>query len=150
MVTATISGAIPAEFNGTRTVTVIDANTYRFSLVLSYEPGDMPPAIAAAKALTPRAIALANTTRPMSLLDASFKPIITDSATIYDEQMPTSDCPTTPCGSGQACGSDNKCYRPSFRNLRLGFTIGERATSSTNTSRGQLIEIKDQATTWLE
>jgi hypothetical protein len=86
----------------------------------------------------------------MSELDASFKPIITDSATIYDEQLALpADCTITPCNPGSSCGSDKKCYQPSFRNLRLGFTVGERVTSSLSTARGQLIEIKDRATTWL-
>ncbi len=142
----TIVGAIPPEFNGTHTITSIDANSYSFGLELSYEPGDMTPAIAAAKALTPRALALSNTTRPMSLLDATFKPLVSDIATIYDEQ--TAACGAG-CPSGQSCGSDNMCYRPSFRNLRLGFTVAERSTTSLFTARGQLIEIKDFATTWL-
>ena len=146
----TISGAVPTEYNGNRTITRIDANSYRFDLELSYEPGDVTPAIAAARALTPHAVALANTTRAMSELDATFKPIIADTASIYDEQLATpADCSVTACGTGNTCGSDKKCYRPAFRNLRLGFTIGERVTSSTSTARGQLIEIKDRATTWL-
>jgi hypothetical protein len=41
------------------------------------------------------------------------------------------------------------CYRPSFRNLRLGFTTSERPTTNNLTARGQLIEITDRATTWL-
>jgi len=149
--TITISGAVPTEYNvSNRTVTQITADSYRFGLELGYEPGNMPPAIAATRALTPRAIALANTTRPMSELDASFKPVITDSATIYDEQLASpADCTITPCNTGSSCGSDKKCYQPSFRNLRLGFTVGERVTSSLSTARGQLIEIKDRATTWL-
>jgi hypothetical protein len=149
--TITISGAVPTEYNvSNRTITRITADIYRFDLELGYEPGNMPPAIAAARALTPRAIALANTARPMSELDASFKPIITDSATIYDEQLALpADCTITPCNPGSSCGSDKKCYQPSFRNLRLGFTVGERVTSSLSTARGQLIEIKDRATTWL-
>lgn len=146
----TIAGAIPTEYNGTRTITRIDANSYWFGLELAYEPGDMPPAIAAAKALTPRAIALANTTRPVSLLDSSFKPIISDTSTIYDELMSACAATAPRCPTSQSCGSNNMCYRPSFRNLRLGFTIGERVTSSTSTARGQLIEIKDQSTTWLQ
>jgi hypothetical protein len=145
----TISGAIPPEYNGTRTITRIDANSYYFDLELSYEPGDLFPAIAAAKALTPRAIKLANTTRPMSELDAADKPFLTDNATIYDEQMAACAVSAPRCPGGQSCGSDNMCYRPSFRNLRLGFTTAERPTTTTNTARGQLIEIKDRATTWL-
>ncbi|MBK9020580.1 MAG: hypothetical protein IPL72_11445 [Sulfuritalea sp.] len=53
------------------------------------------------------------------------------------------------CPNGQRCGSDNMCYRPSFRNLRLGFTTSERPTTSNTTARGQLIEITDRATSWL-
>lgn len=146
----TIAGAIPSIYNGTFTITYIDANRYQYGLELSYEPGDVPPAIAAAKSLTPRAIALANITRPMGQLDSTFKPIVSNSATIYDEQTGACAAFTPLCPGGQACGSDNMCYRPSFRNIRLGFAIGERATTSTSTARGQLIEIKDLATTWLE
>jgi hypothetical protein len=116
---------------------------------LNYEPGDMAPAIATPKALTPRAIALANTTRPMSVLDATAKPLVSDTATIYDEQKSACAMSEPRCPTGQTCGSDNMCYRPSFRNLRLGFTTAERPTTSTTTARGQLIEINDRATTWL-
>lgn len=145
----TISGAVPTEYNGNRTITRIDSNSYRFGLELAYEPGNMTPAIAAAKALTPRAIALANTTRPMSELDATALPLVSDTATIYDEQK-SSCAPSAPlCPSGQSCGSDNMCYRPSFRNLRLGFTVAERPTTSLTTARDQLIEISGRATTWL-
>lgn len=144
--TVTISGAIPPEFNGTYAIVVIDANSYQFGRELRYEPGDSTPAIAAAKALTPRALALSNTTRPMSQLDATFKPLVSDTATIYDEQ--TVACGTG-CPSGQSCASDNMCYRPSFRNLRLGFTLAERPTASLTKARGELIEIKDFFTTWL-
>jgi type II secretory pathway pseudopilin PulG len=145
----TISGAIPVEYNGTYTVWRIDANSYSFGRELNYEPGDMAPAIATPKALTPRAIALANTTRPMSVLDATAKPLVSDTATIYDEQKSACAMSEPRCPTGQTCGSDNMCYRPSFRNLRLGFTTAERPTTSTTTARGQLIEINDRATTWL-
>lgn len=146
----TIAGAIPTEYNGTYTITRIDANSYRFGLELAYEPGDLSPAIAAARALTPRAMALANTTRPMSQLDPAFKPLVTDAVTIHDEQTNACAASAPLCPAGQSCGSDGMCYRPAFTNLRLGFTIGERVTSSTSTAREQLIEIRDQATTWLE
>ena len=145
----TISGAIPTEYNGNQTITRIDANSYYFDLELDYEPGDLFPAIAAAKALTPRAIKLANTTRPMSELDATDKAFLIDTATIYDEQMAACAVGPPRCPTGQSCGSDDMCYRPSFRNLRLGFTTAERPTTTTNTARGQLIEIRDRATTWL-
>ena len=108
----------------------------------------MAPAVAATKTLTPRATALANTTRPMSELDAAAKAYIADTATIYDEQKAACAASAPLCPNGQSCGSDNMCYRPSFRNLRLGYTLAERASSS-GTARGQLIEIKDRATTWL-
>jgi hypothetical protein len=146
----TITGAVPAEYNGTRIITRIDDNAYWFGLELSYEPGNMPPGIAAAKDLSPRATAIANTTRPMSLLYPSFKPIVTDSTTIYDTPMGACAVGEPRCPDGQSCGSDSRCYRPYFKKLRLGFTIGERVTSSTSTARGQMIEIKDQITTWLE
>jgi hypothetical protein len=151
----TIAGAIPTIYNGTRAITRIDADSYRFDLELDYQPGTMAPAVAAAKTLTPRATALANTTRPMSELypgatyPATAKPLVSNTATIYDEQMSACAASAPLCPNGQTCGSDNMCYRPSFRNLRLGFTVAERATTSTTTGRGQLIEIRDRATTWL-
>jgi hypothetical protein len=109
----------------------------------------MEPAVATAKAPTPRAIALADTTRPMSVLDAAFKPLVADTATIYDEQKSACAGSAPLCPNGQTCGADNMCYRPSFRNLRLGFTVSERPTTTLTTARGQLIEIRDRATTWL-
>lgn len=145
----TISGAFPPEYNGSRTITWLSNSQYRFGLELNYEPGDLTPAVAAAKALTPRATALANTTRPMSELDATAKAVVADTATIYDEQKAACAASAPLCPNGQSCGSDNMCYRPSFRNLRLGYTLAERPTTSTTTARGQLIEIKDRATTWL-
>jgi hypothetical protein len=41
------------------------------------------------------------------------------------------------------------CYKPSYRNLRLGFTVSERPTTNTTTARGQLVEISNRSTTWL-
>ena len=145
----TIAGAVPTNFNGIYTITRIDNDNYRFGIELNYEPGDMSPAIAAANALTPLATAIANTTRPMSELYPTAAPLIQDSITLYDEQTSACAVSAPRCATGQSCGSDNMCYRPSFRNLRPGFTIGERATTTTATARGQLIEIKNQATTWL-
>jgi hypothetical protein len=145
-----IAGAVPTEFNGTHAVTsLIDSNTYAFDLELSAQPGSMEPAVAAPKTLTPRQIALATTTRPMSVLDATFKPLVSNTTTIYDEQMAACALTGQACPNGQRCGSDNMCYRPSFRNLRLGFTTAERPTTNNLTARGQLIEITNRATTWL-
>jgi hypothetical protein len=146
--TVTIAGAIPVEYNGTYTIRWLSSSSYDFPLPLSYDPADMDPAVAAASALTPRATALANTTRPMSELDATANPLVADTATIYDEQKGACAASAPLCPNGQSCGSDNMCYQPSFRNLRLGFTVAERPSSS-GTARGQLIEIKDRATTWL-
>ncbi|MBI5110173.1 MAG: hypothetical protein HZA62_15670 [Rhodocyclales bacterium] len=145
----TISGAFPPEYNGTRTITKIDDNSYRFGLELDYEPGDMTTAVATPKALTARATALANTTRPMSELDATATAFVQDTALIYDEQMSACAGSAPLCPTGQSCGSDNMCYKPSFRNLRLGYTVSERPTTNTTTARGQLVEISDRATTWL-
>jgi hypothetical protein len=148
--TVMIANAVPTEYNNTPsnptwTITRIDADNYQFSLVKPNDPGDMSPGIAAAESLSPRAIALTTTTRPMSVLDATFKPILSDSATIYDEQLASpSDCTATPCSASASCGSDKKCYRPSFRNLRLGFTQGERASSS-GTARNQWIEFAPES-----
>ncbi len=145
-----ISGAFPPEYNVTRTITKIDDNSYYFGLELDYEPGTMTPAVATPKTLSTRAKALANTTRPMSELDATAAPFVQDTATIYDEQMSACAGTAPLCPTGQSCGSDNMCYKPSFRNLRLGFTMSERPTTNTTTARGQLIEIRDRSTTWLQ
>ncbi len=145
----TIAGAVPTEYNGTRTITYISADSYRMGIELSYEPGNLTSAIAAPKALTPRATALANTTRPMSELDATAKALVQDTATIYDEQKSACAGSAPLCPNGQSCGSDNMCYRPSFRNLRVGFTTAERPTTSLTTARDQLIEITNRSTTWL-
>jgi hypothetical protein len=144
-----ISGAFPPEYNVTRTITKIDDDSYRFGLELDYEPGTMTPAVATPKALTARATALANTTRPMSELDATANPFVQDTATIYDEQMSACASVAPLCPTGQTCGSDNMCYKPSYRNLRLGFTVSERPTTNTTTARGQLVEISNRSTTWL-
>jgi hypothetical protein len=144
-----ISGAFPPEYNVTRTITRIDNDSYRFGLELDYQPGTMTPAVATPKALTARATALANTTRPMSELDATANPFVQDTATIYDEQMSACASVAPLCPTGQTCGSDNMCYKPSYRNLRLGFTVSERPTTNTTTARGQLVEISNRSTTWL-
>ena len=145
--TVTIANAVPTEFNGTWLVTRIDSDNYRFSLPRSNDPGDMSPAIAAAKTLSARPTALSTTTRSMTSLDPTFKPLVSHSAVIYDEQ--TVACGSG-CPSGQSCSpTDNMCYRPSFRNLRLGFTAGERASSS-GTARNQWIEFeKESDPVWL-
>jgi hypothetical protein len=86
---------------------------------------------------------------PAATYPATAKPLVSHTATIYDEQKGACAASAPLCPNGQSCGSDNMCYQPSFRNLRLGFTVAERATTSTTTGRGQLIEIRDRATTWL-
>lgn len=89
-----------------------------------------------------RIAALKNTTRPMSLLDATFATTISDTPTLYD--VPTGNsCLLTPsCPVGEACGSDNMCYRPPLERIQLGFT-GSQHTSD------QQVEIQDFFTTWL-
>lgn len=84
--------------------------------------------------------AMKNTTRPMSQLYASFQPTLSDTADVFD--VPGSACGGG-CASGQACGSDNVCYRPALRNVRLGFTNSQR-------TQDQQITITDLFTTWLQ
>lgn len=148
--TVLITGAVPAEYNGNWTITKIDNDSYRFARPIAgnFNPGAMAPGVAAVKTLTPNAIALANTTRAMSQLAPSFNPTLTDTATIYDEQKAACAVSTPLCPAGQTCGSDSMCYHPAFQNLRIGFTAGERSSSS-GTSRSELIEITNRATTWL-
>lgn len=148
--TVLITGAVPSEYNGNWTITKIDNDSYRFARPIAgnFNPGAMAPGVAAVKTLTPNAIALANTTRAMSQLAPSFNPTLTDTATIYDEQKAACAVSIPFCPVGQSCGSDNMCYQPAFQKLRLGFTAGERSSSS-GTSRSELVEITNQATTWL-
>ncbi|MHB1358844.1 MAG: hypothetical protein ACYCWC_04605 [Rhodocyclaceae bacterium] len=81
-----------------------------------------------------------NTTRPMSLLNKDFAPTLQDTATLYD--VTGSSCASDPCPSGQACGSDNICYRQALRTLRPGFTGSQRTTD-------QEVRITDFFTTWI-
>lgn len=87
-----------------------------------------------------RIAALKNTTRPMSVLDATFAPKLSDTPTLYDvTSVPVSACP---CAAGQACGSDNLCYRPALEKIQLGFTGSQRTSD-------QEVTISDFFTTWL-
>ncbi|MDI6746005.1 MAG: hypothetical protein QMD17_02560 [Rhodocyclaceae bacterium] len=84
--------------------------------------------------------AMRNTTRPMSQLDVGFNPTLQDTATLYD--VASSSCAVEPCPSGQACGTDNICYRQALRTLRPGFTGSQRTTD-------QEVRISDFVTTLL-
>ncbi|MEZ5614762.1 MAG: hypothetical protein R3E35_06050 [Rhodocyclaceae bacterium] len=87
--------------------------------------------------------ALKNTTRPMSLLYPGYAATLSDTATLYDVALTSSFCDgSTPCPSGQACGSDNMCYRPALEKIQLGFTGSQR-------TQDQQVEIYDFFTTWL-
>lgn len=87
-----------------------------------------------------RIAALKNTTRPMSLLDATFAATIKDTASLYDVQE--APCSSGTCPTGQTCGSDNMCYRPALERIQLGFTGSQRSSD-------QKLEIYDFFTTWL-
>ena len=147
-----IKGAYPTEYNtpgvATVTATPVNEDTYTFPLALTNDPGNMVRAIVSAKQSSPRAQNLATTTRSMNQLDAGYKPILGNSAVIYDERTGAACGNNTPCPGGQSCGSDQLCYKPAFRNLRLGFTMGERKSTATN-ARNQLIERYESRTTWL-
>lgn len=92
-----------------------------------------------------RIAALKNTTRPMGQQDATFASTLADTATLYDVQTTTActfgATPDT-CPTGQACGSDNMCYRPALERIQLGFTGSQRTSD-------QEVEIQDFFTTWL-
>ena len=92
--------------------------------------------------LTGQIAAIQNTTRPMSLLYPAYAatPTLSDTAILYDVQEAA--CVSGVCPSGQACGTDNMCYRPALQKLQLGFTGSQR-------TQDQLVEIQDFFTTWL-
>jgi type II secretory pathway pseudopilin PulG len=87
-----------------------------------------------------RIAALKNTTRPMSLLDPTFAPTLTDTPDLFDVQEAA--CVSGVCPTGQACGSDNMCYRPALERIQLGFTNSQRTSD-------QQVDIIDFFTTWL-
>jgi len=144
----TITGAFPVQYNVVNApITWVSSNAYRIALPLASDPGDLERAIVAAASPPPRAIRLAATDRPMSVLEPGFVPTIAHTATIRDEVAGACDI-NDACPSGQVCGADKQCYAPTFRKLRLGFTMGERQ-SSASVARNQLIYISDIITTWL-
>jgi hypothetical protein len=116
---------------------------------------------------TDKIAAMKDTTRPMSLLYPRVReaacgvggacptdqtcdstdnfcysrvPKIFDAATLYDVQEAT--CVAGVCPAGQACGSDNMCYRPPLERIQLGFTNSQRTSD-------QRVDIIDFFTTWL-
>jgi len=87
--------------------------------------------------------ALKDTTRPMSLYlltDPTLTPTITQTVDLFDVQEAA--CVSGACPAGQACGSDNMCYRPALEKIQLGFTGSQRTSD-------QLVNITDLFTTWL-
>lgn len=93
--------------------------------------------------LTPCEAALKDTTRPMSLYmlsDPTCTPKLTQTADLFDVQEAA--CVSGACPAGQACGSDNMCYRPALERIQLGFTGSQRTSD-------QQVNIKDLFTTWL-
>lgn len=70
--------------------------------------------------------ALRNTTRPMSQLVPTLEPALEDVATLYDVGVDRGSCAA--CQSGEACGSDGRCYRAALRLVRPGFTNAQRTT----------------------
>ncbi|MBK7136524.1 MAG: hypothetical protein IPH73_10040 [Rhodocyclales bacterium] len=99
--------------------------------------------------LTSGEAALKDTTRPMSLylLTApTYSPTkLTQTVDLFDVQEPnacTFGASPDGCPAGQACGSDNMCYRPALEKIQLGFTGSQRTSD-------QLVNITDLFTTWL-
>ncbi len=92
--------------------------------------------------------ALKDTTRPMSLYmltDPTLTPTLTQTADLFDVQEAnacTFGASPDGCPAGQACGSDNMCYRPALEKIQLGFTGSQRTSD-------QQVDIKDLFTTWL-
>lgn len=89
---------------------------------------------------TQQIAAMKNTTRPMTQLYPGFSPTLNDTAAVFD--VAESACSSGSCPTGQTCGSDNVCYRPGLKKLRLGFTNSQR-------TQDQQITITNIFTTWL-
>lgn len=85
--------------------------------------------------------ALKNVSRPMSVLTPPYPATLSDTAIMHDVSSGLS-CEFNPCPPGQACGSDNMCYRPALQTVQLGFTNSQRTTD-------QEIYIDDFFATWL-
>jgi hypothetical protein len=84
--------------------------------------------------------AMQNTTRPMSQLYPGYAARLADSALVYD--APGGTC-AGGCPTGQECGSDNLCYRPSLKSVRLGFTGSQR-------TQDQQVDIGNFFASWLQ
>lgn len=100
---------------------------------------------------TPRIRALANTTRPMSLLNAGFEPRLRHGDALEPATMYALSTTQTCGGSKQCtvpancilapdnrncrpaehetCGADHLCQRPALETVRLGFTNSQRTTA---------------------
>ncbi len=88
--------------------------------------------------LTSGEAALKDTTRPMSLLDPTYPPTLTQTVDLFD--VPVEPATSCPCPTG-ACGA-GICYRPALEKIQLGFTGSQRTSD-------QLVNITDLFTTWL-
>ncbi|MBU1235773.1 MAG: hypothetical protein KJ634_09515 [Gammaproteobacteria bacterium] len=84
--------------------------------------------------------AMQNTTRAMSQLYPSAAPTLSDTATVYD--VAGSACGTG-CPANQTCGTDNVCYSPALRSVRLGFTGSQR-------TQDQRVLISNFFASWLQ
>ena len=89
--------------------------------------------------LSDQIAALKNTTRSMSLLYPTYPSTLSNTATMYPIVIDGSSCP---CASGQMCGTDDRCYRPAFQTIQIGFTGSQR-------TQDQEVLINDFFTTWL-
>jgi hypothetical protein len=70
--------------------------------------------------------AMQNTTRAMAQLYPTATPALGDVATLYDVAGAACNTDGSCSASGYTCGTDNVCYRPGLRSVRLGFTNSQR------------------------
>jgi hypothetical protein len=86
--------------------------------------------------------AMQNTTRPMAQLYPGYAARLVDNAVMYDVPVAGSSClADADCLTGQACGSDNVCYRQALGTVRLGFTGSQR-------TQDQQVDISNFFVSW--
>jgi hypothetical protein len=87
--------------------------------------------------------AMQYTTRAMAQVYPTATPALGDVATVYDVAGAACNADGSCSASGYTCGTDNVCYRPGLRSVRLGFTNSQR-------TQDQRVIISNFSASWLQ